>query len=152
MMKSIHHILLLLVVFFCAGIIFLSQTAGTQEQKVFPDKKIAGTTIVRIGYLSGIVPNEVTIKSGTTVIWLNESIAAMQVQFTSKKVTMACQAPIHFSVDEAGGFTSDRIPMGAVASLCFIEKGLYEYLVRRISSSAGPALQEAEFKGTIIVE
>jgi hypothetical protein len=127
-------------------------TAGAEEQQVFPEKKIAGSRIVRIGYSTGIVPREVSVTSGTTVIWLNDSMAAMEIQFTSKKVTAACQNPIHFSVDESGAFISNRIPMGAVASLCFIEKGLYEYLARRVSASARPAPNEVEFRGTIIVE
>jgi plastocyanin len=44
--------------------------AGAEEQKIFPEKKIAGSQIVRIGYSIGIVPAEVTVKSGTTVIWV----------------------------------------------------------------------------------
>jgi plastocyanin len=151
-MKNSKKTVLFVILCLCIGLFFTIVSATAQEQKVFPDKKIAGSQVVRISYMSGINPAEVAVKTGTTVIWLNDSMAAMEIQFTSKQVTMACQNPIHFTVDEEGIFISNRIPIGAVASLCFIEKGEYSYMARRASASTRAAPKDVEFKGRIIVE
>jgi plastocyanin len=151
-MKNAKKIGLLAVLCLCISLFLTIVSATAQEQKVFPEKKIVGSQIVRISYMSGINPAEVTVKTGTTVIWFNDSMAAMEIQFTSKKVTMACQNPIQFTVDEEGAFISNRIPIGAVASLCFIEKGEYSYMARRASASTRAAPKDVDFKGKIIVE
>jgi hypothetical protein len=74
----------------------------------------------------------------------------MEIYFTSKDVTMACEQPVHFVVGEDGAFVSDRIPLGSVASLCFVEKGTFEYIARQTSST--PSLGSGGFKGKVVVK
>ena len=87
--------------------------------------------IVRLYEKGGIDPSTLTIQRGTTVIWINESKSLAEIEFTNKQVTLACKSPVRFGVDESGVYVSDKIFRGAVASLCFIETGEFDYLVTR---------------------
>jgi hypothetical protein len=62
---------------------------------------------------------------------------------------------VHFVVDENGSFISDRIPAGSVASLCFVEKGEYNYVMSKVLLFS-PTLEarpyKDNFKGKIIVK
>jgi hypothetical protein len=90
---------------------------------------------------------------GTTVIWINEADSPVEIQFEGKQVTMACQNPVHFVIDDKGSFISNNIPLGAVASLCFIEKGEFNYVVRRaLKPSQSYKMTPGEFKGKITVQ
>jgi hypothetical protein len=140
----------MLVAFLCCTIIVLGQIASAQEGKIIPEKKLQGHQVVSVDAISGINPPSITVNSGTTVIWLNYSRAMVEIQFTDKKVTVACDKPVHFIVDEQGCFVSDKIPLGAVASLCFIEKGIYHYVVKRPMPSTTYS-QATEFKGQVVV-
>lgn len=112
--------------------------------------------VVRLHYIGGINRPEVVVAPGTTVIWVNGSRAPVDIQFTEKQVALACKSPVHFVTDENGLFVSDRIPEGSVASLCFVEKGEYPYLMRK-SIRGGEASGHyrgaaKEFTGKIIVQ
>jgi len=136
-----------MMIFLCAGIAF------AQAEKVAPEQKISAHQIIRLNPIAGLNPKEVTIKAGTTVIWFNESGSLAEVQFTDKQVTLACKSPTHFAVDEQGSYISDKIPRGAVASLCFVQKGTYNYVVRREPrTGAQVPVAPPELKGTITVE
>ncbi len=142
----------LALVFVCAG---SSKAAATeQEGKIVPEKSIKASKIIRVHYLGGITPAEVTVAPGTTVIWLNDSRASVELRFMGKQVTMACKSPVHFIVDENGSFISDRIPQGSVASLCFVEKGEFEYAMRKSHTYATQEQRPSikEFKGKVIVK
>jgi len=123
------------IAFLCSCITVLVQSANAQEEKIIPEKKLQGHQVISLDAISGINPSTLTINSGTTVIWLNYSRAMVEIHFTDNKVTTACDKPVHFVVDEKGCFVSDKIPLGAVASLCFIEKGIFEYVVKRSTPS-----------------
>lgn len=140
-----------------------NEKARAQEGKIFPEKKLQGQQIIRLGPLVDANIPTVTIKSETIVIWINDLPQSMfEIQFLGKQVTMACQSPVHFVVDNEGSFISNKIPSGAVASLCFIEKGTFAYIARKLTSTTGPSFglgpsptrtaREIEFKGKIIVE
>jgi plastocyanin len=66
------------------------------------------------------VPAEVTVKSGTTVIWVHESKSLIEILFPHKKITVSFQSPVNFMVDVDGSFVSNKIGLGVVASICFI--------------------------------
>jgi plastocyanin len=123
-----------------------------QSEKIVPEMKIAGHKIISLNHISGIGPEAATVQKGTTVIWTNDSRSLVEIEFTGKQVTLACKNPVHFVVNEAGSFISNKIPQGAVASLCFVEKGEYDYVVRREPSRTAPQEAPREFKGKIIVE
>lgn len=128
--------------------------AEDKKDKIVPEASIKETKIIRLHYMGGITPPELTVKQGTTVIWVNDSRAMIEIQFEGKQVTVACKSPVHFNVDDQGSFISDRIPQDSVASLCFIEKGEYTYVARKAPGYSANEIREnvKEFKGKIIVQ
>ena len=136
------------------GITFLLVPLGAQDKKERIKGEELGTFLVRIIEQAGIYPQEAKVKAGTTVIWVNTTGDYVEIFFSGKQVEVACKSPVHFIANPSeGGFYSDRIPPGAVASLCFLEKGAFEYtvvpakLVYRPQAPIGK-----ENKGTITVE
>ena len=89
-------------------------------------------------------------------IWRNDSRSALEIQFEGKPVTIACKSPILFNIDKSGSFMSKHISQGSRASLCFIEKGEFNFVARKVFSSSGASyeLREniQEFKGKITVK
>ena len=120
---------------------------GIAKEAVWPKKKVQGSSVIRVHKTRGIIPDNLTVSPGHTVIWLNESESLVEIQFTGKQVVMACDGPVNFIVDVDGTFVSNKIPIGAVASLCLIQKGEYDYRVKCLSKPA-----QKEFAGKIIVE
>jgi hypothetical protein len=50
---------------------------------------------------------------------------------------------------EDGTYVSDKIPMGAVASLCFVEKGNFEYYARKaVKMAYGAGDDQSQIRGT----
>ena len=137
----------------CLTLFAVCSVQAQTEGKVVPEKKITGHQVVQIDKISGLDPKLALIKAGTTVIWLNRTDSISEIQFTGKAVTLACKNPTHFIVDEEGSFVSDRNPQGAVASLCFIEKGTYNYVLKRgPRSSAAVKTDLPDVNGTIVVD
>lgn len=136
-------------------------TAYTQQDKVAAaqqELKLKGEEIghfiVRIKEGEGLIPQQVTVPIGTTVIWLNRTGDYIEISFTGdQKVDVACKAPVHFIMGQDGSYISDKIPFGAVASLCFIEKGTYKYTVNATAFyREGGLVAQKRMEGTIIVE
>jgi plastocyanin len=142
----------------CAACLCLALFAGcgAQQQiqdKVAPEKKAEGHQVVQINRYFGLDPKLAMVKPGTTVIWMNLSEGNVEIQFTGKAITLACKNPTHFIVDEEGSFVSDRIPPSAVASLCLIEKGTYNYVLKRgPRATAAVKTDQPDVNGTIVVE
>jgi len=149
-----HLTIVALAVLFSLG----SAAAGIENKdkgKIVPEMNIKEVKIIRVNAIAGINPGELTIERGTTVIWINESSSIVELQFEGKQVTMACKSPVHFIIDDKGSFISDRIPIGSVASMCFVEKGEFSYVMRKVlrfSPTLEPRPYIAEFKGKIIVK
>lgn len=138
---------------FCLMLFAVCGAQAQTEGKVVPEKKIAGHQVIRINKTVGLDPKLVMIKPGTTVIWMNQSESMAEIQFRGKAVTLACKSPTHFIVDNEGSFVSNRIPQSAVASLCFVEKGTYNYVVRRgPRATAAVKTDLPEVQGTIVVD
>jgi len=144
---------IILVCFMCLSfsLLLLIKSASCQEGKIFPGKKITGHQTITLNDLTGLSKRTITIEFGTTVIWVNNALYLMQLKFSGKQVTMACASPVHFVVDEEGSFVSDKIPPGAVASLCFIEKGEFNYMMRK-AEGAEFWTKKPEYIGKIIVK
>jgi len=138
----------------CVCLLLFVCTAQAQPAgKVAPEKKVEGHQVIQINKIEGIDPKLAMVKTGTTVIWFNHTDSIAEIQFTGKAITLACKSPTHFIVDEEGSFISDRIPQGAVASLCFIEKGTYNYVLHRgPRATAAVKTDLPDVNGTIIVE
>jgi hypothetical protein len=121
------------------------------------DIKGSKSLVINMHSIGGISPQEVTVERGTTVIWRNDSKSILEILFEGKPVTLSCKSPVQFVVNEDGSYVSNRITQGAVASLCFIEKGEFNYVARKVMLSSGSSTIDfraniKEFKGKITVK
>jgi plastocyanin len=150
MNKKNGNMVMTLLAIFCIVVLFSATTAYGEDHATTPELQ---HKIVRLYEKGGIEPQQLTIKPGTTVIWINESKSLAEIEFTDKKVTMACGSPVRFVVDDRGTYVSEKIFRGTVASLCFTEVGEFEYAVKREprKSAAVPA-EPPVMKGTISVK
>ena len=130
-------------------IICLAEYAITAEEKGEQIKVI--NKIVIINQYEEVKPVSITSQPGTTVIWVNHSRMPVEILFLDKKVVLACGSPVNFFVGKDGAYESGKIPFGGTASLCFIEKGKYDYMVKS-SRTFYMKKVEREFKGEIIIE
>ena len=144
MRKSlIATITLFLVVFYFPG---SSSAAG--EEKV--SLKIINKIVI-INEYEEVKPITINSPPGTTVIWVNHSRTPVEILFLDKKVTAACGSPVNFFAGKNGAYESGKIPFGGTASLCFLEKGKYNYIIK--SSRTFYIKQiERENKGSITIE
>jgi plastocyanin len=148
-------ILASLVLALCFAMTSAWAAGEAKDSKIVTDQNIKETKIIRLDVLGGIHPAEVTVKPGTTVVWVNDSRSQLELKFEGKQVTLACKSPVHFLIDEDGSFISDRIPQDSVASLCFVEKGEFSYVLRKVATGGAisqPRDNIKEFKGKVIVQ
>ncbi len=110
----------------------------------------AENRIVAVSAREGLNPSTLQTTPGTTVIWVNQSNQPAEIRFNEKKVTIACGAPVNFFVNPDGAYESAKIPFGGTASLCFLEKGKFEYVYK--TSSTFYPLSQKEHKGIIWIE
>ena len=99
-------------------------------------------------------PSTATSNKGTTVLWVNTSNFPVKIVFLDKKVKHICGPPVNFTVGEDGTYNHADIPRGGTASLCFEEKGIYNY---KIESSRTLLLEygkreRKESRGTIMIK
>ncbi len=106
--------------------------------------------IVTVSAREGLNPSTVQSSPGTTIIWVNQSNQPAEIRFLEKKVTLACGAPVNFIIGENGAYESAKIPFGGTASLCFVEKGKFEYEYR--ASATFYPLAAKEHKGIIWIQ
>ena len=139
----------------CAVVFGLVTNVCAADAVIDTSKNAQQHTIVRMHYISGLNPAELTVTPGTTVVWVNDARTTVEIQFLDKQVTVACKSPVHFIVDESGAFVSDKVPQGSVASLCFIEPGEYEYIMfKTIPGGEGSGTYRGTkhlFQGKVIV-
>jgi len=150
-MKSIKTSLVVL-----ALLILSLPNANAQEPAAAPEKALSGHQVITVHYDTGIKPETLTVNRGTTVIWINEATRPVSIVFTDKEITAACENPVNFTKNELGGFTAKKVKFGAVASICFIEKGTYKYKVTAATKMKADRLKgkmetAKDFEGTIIV-
>ena len=106
--------------------------------------------IISISAREGIKPSTLSSNPGTTVIWVNHSRQPAEILFLDKKVTLACGSPVNFFIGKDGAYESAKIPFGGTASLCFTEKGKFNYVYK--ASSTFYPLQEKEHQGIIWIK
>ena len=96
----------------------------------------SGVTHVITIQAGRIEPATLTAKPGDTVVWSNGGpLTDVMILFEQgKEVSLACVAPVGFFLTQSGVYTSGLISPGAVASLCIVEPGTYEYQVNQIRS------------------
>lgn len=146
-MKSKH-----LIAFFIFFTLIITKGGLSRAEEKSEEIKI-DAVVVNIDINKGLSPALIAAKPGTTVIWVNNSRVPQEILFLDKKVVLSCGAPVNFYVGKDGAFESAKIPYASAASLCFIEKGKYEYEVRSSQTfyeSYSPV--KRELKGSIVIE
>lgn len=110
--------------------------------------------IVTINADRGIDPTVVTAAPGTTIIWINNSNQRLQLKFTDQKVSVSCNQPVNFILNEENSYISNQIPLGSVASLCFIQKGEFKYRLFKIGAAKEPfsGTERERFSGIIKIQ
>ena len=106
--------------------------------------------IITVSPREGLKPNTLTSRPGTTVIWVNHSQQPIEILFLDKKVTLACGTPVNFFVGKDGAYESAKIPFGGTASLCFTQKGKFDYIYR--ASSTFYPTSKMEHRGIIWIK
>ena len=163
--RALFFIIALLV-----GIVYMAELGAAEEKKgVVQEKKAtvqgekasaeetAGemkivNKIVTLHEYEGATPQTLSSAPGTTVIWVNQSRSPIELLFVDKKVVMACGSPVNFFVGKDGAYESAKIPFGGTASLCFLEKGHYEYMVKVSRTFYMPGDIARDNRGTIWIK
>ena len=112
--------------FCCTGLIFAAEEKA-EEMKII-------NKVIMVHAEEGATPASLTSSPGTTVIWVNQSPTTTEILFLDKKVVLACGSPVNFFVGKDGAYESGKLPFGGTASLCFTEKGKYDYIIRPSST------------------
>jgi len=133
--------------------VFFSTSAGIRAQEPPAGEVQSKVTYVSITQLFGLKPDTLVIQPGGTVIWLNQSSDDIEVVFTARQVALSCVNPTNFHVSGDGFFVSNTIQPKAVASLCFIESGGFDYVVTWKNAGKNPdGTPRKPLAGRIIVE
>jgi plastocyanin len=148
------------VVFVCiialSGIMCCAEEKGAAQQpaKEAEEEVAIINKIVKINEREGASPSILVTGPGTTVIWVNHSKSPLEVLFLDKKVTLACGSPVNYFIGKDGAYESGKIPFGSTASLCFTEKGRYDYIVKVSRTFYMPAQGGlgSEHRGSIVIE
>ena len=141
--KKVTMLLLILATtLFLMGLVVAAEEE-TKELKVV-------NRIVSVSTNQGLQPTNLTIKPGTTVVWVNHSRDPVEILFLDKKVTLACGSPVNFFIGKDGAYESAKIPFGGTASLCFTEKGKFDYMFKK--SSTFYPMAKREHRGFVQVQ
>lgn len=95
----------------------------------------------------GISPTSLSVKLGTTIVWVNNDPGPVTIKFLDK-LGIACKVPVNFHADVWGNYETGAIPEGGTASICFIYKGTYKYEVKRLVDEGGKPGEQVQ-TGTI---
>ena len=144
MNKDVFTMAVMLLVIFCCT------HFSPAEEKESESLKIVNKIII-INEYEEVKPLTVKTTPGTTIIWVNHSRTPVEILFYDKQVTIACASPVNFFVGKGGAYESGKIPFGATASLCFVEKGTYEYMIKSSRTFYMKQI-ERDSKGKIIIE
>jgi hypothetical protein len=152
-MKKINLIMITAVLF---GLTFSASVSDGAEEKD-QELKLVNRTVTIVTTESArddmkpvVDPVNINSAPGTTVIWVNFSKTPVELLFLDKKVTTACGSPVNFFVGKNGAYESAKIPFGGTASLCFLEKGKFEYMVNTSSTFYPSKMKEQ--RGFIWIE
>ena len=145
--KSVMVIMIVVMSF-----LFLTGVTPSAQEEAEEIELITKTVFIKPYEV--LQPPSLTSKQGTTIIWVNNSKFPIKIHFINKKVALACGSPSNFSIGEDGTYETARTPRGGTASLCFLEKGNYDYIVNssRTLMLEGKQKKRKESRGTIIIK
>ena len=132
--------------FIVATLLVTGLVATAQDEK---EELKASNKIVSVSTNQGLNPTNLAVNPGTTVIWVNHSRDPIEILFLDRKVTLACGSPINFFIGKDGAYESAKIPFGGTASLCFLEKGRFDYMFKK--SSTFYPMADREHRGFVLV-
>ena len=144
-MKTVNVIAVLFLLITTLCLTGLVVAAGQEKEELKVSNRI-----VSVSTNQGLQPANLTTKPGTTVVWVNHSRDPIEILFMDKKVTLACGSPVNFFVGKDGAYESAKIPFGGTASLCFTEKGRFDYKFKK--SSTFYPMERREHKGYVLVQ
>ena len=133
-------IILFLAMISFAGITYAAEEVTPPSEELEAEQLKISNKVIRISEKEGAFPQTLFAKPGTTVIWINNARSVLEVLFLDKKVALACGSPVNFFIGKDGAYESGKIPYGGTASLCFLEKGTYDYMIRVNRTFYKPAL------------
>jgi plastocyanin len=136
--KSTIHIFIVIICVLCAGL--CGPVMAAEEGHAL---------IVLKSDTQAISPDPLKVKQGNTIIWVNQGKEPITI-IIKTKVGIACKNPVNFYADLFGHYETGQILPGATASICFIDKGKYEYEVKRMVGKDKPV--ETVLPAKIIVE
>ncbi|MBW1825235.1 MAG: hypothetical protein JRI87_11900 [Deltaproteobacteria bacterium] len=119
--KKIFYVVLLV----CIGsLIFFSEDTKSQET--------VQTKYRVIRLLSDeIIPSTAIISLGTVLIWVNEAPETAEIIFTNVgNIATSCDGSARFNTDSQQ-VISAKISFAGLESLCLIQKGEFNYTVKR---------------------
>ena len=148
--KLITTTAILLGMIFLAGFSYGAEEKDQELKLVNRTVTIITTESARDDMKPVVDPVNLNSAPGTTVIWVNFSKTPVELLFLDKKVTTACGSPVNFFVGKNGAYESAKIPFGGTASLCFLEKGKFEYMVNTSSTFYPSKMKEQ--RGFIWIE
>jgi plastocyanin len=145
--KSVMVIMIVVMLF-----LFLTGVTPSAQEEAEEIELITKTVFIKPYEV--LQPPSITSKQGTTIIWVNDSKFPVKIHFIDKKIALACGSPSNFSIGEDGTYETARTPRGGTASLCFLEKGKYDYIVTssRTLMLEGKQKKRKESRGTIIIK
>ena len=109
------------------------------------------TKVIMITGHSGLKPPDIISQQGTTVVWVNHSNTPQEILFLDKKVGLPYRLHQICHMYDYGAYESSKVPFGGTASLCFLEKGTYKFIVKS-SKTFAQQPKDAVDKGTVTIK
>ena len=109
----------------CSSIlIFFAEAAKSQKNEQIEYK------VIRL-LSDAIIPSTATISLGTVVIWVNESSEMAKIQFSNiNNSASSCDGSTRFNTDMKQVISAE-VPFAGLESICLIQKGEFNYIVKR---------------------
>jgi len=90
-------------------------------------------TVIRL-LADSIDPALATIDQGTVIIWLNDASETADIQFIKNEKAASCNGSPFFN-DQTKQAMVLGIPFGKTESICLVQKGEFNYAVKRGAKS-----------------
>jgi len=104
--------------------IFFAEAAKSQKNEQIEYK------VIRL-LSDAIIPSTATISLGTVVIWVNESSEMAKIQFSNiNNSASSCDGSTRFNTDMKQVISAE-VPFAGLESICLIQKGEFNYIVKR---------------------
>ena len=130
------------LVIFCLSAFCLADEAKQEEMK-------RQHKTIFIHEQEGIAPQTLVGEIGTTVTWINDANVEAEILFLNKNVVDAADCLVYFFIGKNGTLESHKMCAGCTASLCFLEKGTFDYIVKESRTFHGAG---KEFRGSILIK